>query len=84
MVVIADVLKRTRSFSPEDLRQALAATDMMTVFGRVRFLSYGKKTNQNRLPTYLVQWINGKLECVWPEEFALAQYLFPHKPWKQR
>ena len=45
MVVIADVLKRPRSFSPEDLRQALAAADMMTVFGRVRFLSYGKKMN---------------------------------------
>ena len=84
MVVIADVLKRTRSFSPEDIRQALAATDLMTVFGRVRFLSYGKKMNQNKLPTYMVQWINGKLECVWPEEFALAQYLFPHRPWKQR
>jgi len=84
MYVIADVLKRAKSYSPEDIRQALATTDMMTVFGRVKFISYEKKTNQNKLPTYLVQWIKGKLECVWPKESATAKYVFPHKPWKER
>jgi branched-chain amino acid transport system substrate-binding protein len=84
MYVIADVLKRAKSYSPEDIRQALAATDMMTVFGRVKFISYEKKINQNKLPTYLVQWIKGKLECVWPKEVATAKYVFPHKAWKQR
>ncbi len=84
MQVIADVLKRTKSFSAEDIRQALVATDLMTVFGRVKFISYGKKTNQNKLPTYLGQWIKGKLECVWPKQFATAPYVFPHKPWKTR
>ncbi len=84
MYVIADVLKRAKSYSPEDIRQALTTTDMMTVFGRVKFISYEKKTNQNKLPTYLVQWIKGKLECVWPKNVATANYLFPHKPWKER
>ena len=84
MYVIADVLKRAKSYSPEDIRQALAATDMMTVFGRVKFISYGKKSNQNKLPTYLVQCIKGKLECVWPKESATAKYVYPHKPWKER
>ncbi len=84
MYVIADVLKRAKSFSPEDIRQALAATDLMTAFGRVKFVSYDKKTNQNKLPIYLVQWIKGKLECVWPKEFATANYIFPHKAWKER
>lgn len=84
MYVIADVLKRAKSFSAEDVRQAMAATDMMTAFGRVKFIAYDKKINQNKLPTYLVQWIKGKLECVWPKEFATAKYIFPHKPWKER
>ena len=84
MYVIADVLKRAKSYSPEDIRQALATTDMMTVFGRVKFISYDKKTNQNKLPTYLVQWIKGKLECVWPKDVATAKYIYPHKPWKER
>ena len=84
MYVIADVLKRTKSESHEDIRQALAATDMKTAFGRVKFISYGKKTNQNKVATYLVQWHNGKLECVWPKEYATAKYIYPHKPWKER
>ena len=84
MYVIADVLKRAKSFFPEEIRQALATTDMMTVFGRVKFISYEKKANQNKLPTYLVQWIKGKLECVWPKESATAKYVYPHKPWKER
>jgi branched-chain amino acid transport system substrate-binding protein len=84
LYVIADVLKRAKSFSSEDIRQALTATDMMTVFGRVKFTSYDKKTNQNKLPTYLVQWIKGNLECVWPKEYATAKYVYPHKPWKER
>jgi branched-chain amino acid transport system substrate-binding protein len=84
LYVIADVLKRAKSFSPEDIRQALTATDMMTVFGKVKFISYDKKTNQNKLPTYLVQWIKGRLECVWPKESATAKYVYPHKPWKER
>lgn len=84
MQVIADVLKRARSFSPEDIRQALAATDMMTVFGKVKFVSYGKKTNQNKVPTYMIQWIKGKRECVWPKEYASTSYNYPHRPWRER
>ncbi len=84
MYVITDVLKRAKSHSNEDIRQALAATDLMTAFGKIKFVSYGKKTNQNKLATYLVQWRNGKLECVWPKEFANAKYAYPHKPWKDR
>ena len=50
MYVIADALKRAKSASPQDVRDALAKTDMMTIFGPVKFISYGKKTQQNRLP----------------------------------
>jgi len=84
MQVIADVLKRAKSFSAEDIRQALAGTDLMTVFGKIKFTSYGKMTNQSKVPTYLVQWIKGKLECVWPKPVATATYIYPHKPWKGR
>jgi len=84
MQVIADVLKRAKSFSAEDIRQALAGTDLMTVFGKIKFTSYGKMTNQSKVPTYLVQWIKGNLECVWPKTVATAAYIYPHKPWKGR
>jgi len=75
--VIADVLKRAKSFSPEDIKQALAETNMMTAFGPVKFVSYGKKTNQNKLTTYVVQWQNGQLKLIWPTDLANAKYAYP-------
>ncbi|MBI5166749.1 MAG: ABC transporter substrate-binding protein, partial [candidate division NC10 bacterium] len=61
----------------EDLRQALLQTDLMTPFGRVKFESFDNYTNQNRLPTLLVQWQKGKLVTVWPKEYAAADYVYP-------
>jgi len=85
MYVVADALKRAKSFSPNDIRDALAATDMMTAFGPVKFISYGKKKQQNKLPnTFVVQWQNGKMETVWPEAFAKKKYIFPTPAWKDR
>jgi branched-chain amino acid transport system substrate-binding protein len=75
--VIADVLKRAKSFSREDIKQALVETDMMTVFGPVKFVSYGKKTNQNKLTTYVVQWQSGQLKLIWPTDLANAKYAYP-------
>jgi branched-chain amino acid transport system substrate-binding protein len=75
--VIADVLARADSLEPEDVRRALAETRLTTVFGPVEFVSYDGKTNQNRLHTYLGQWIDGRLELVWPQAVAQADYVFP-------
>jgi branched-chain amino acid transport system substrate-binding protein len=83
--VIADALKRSKDLSADEIRKALGATDMMTVFGPVKFISYDKKINQNKLPTYLVQWIDGKLELVWPKDKASKPYAYPiewEKEWK--
>lgn len=77
MYVIADVLKRAKSLDPKGIRESLAATDMMTVFGPVKFTSYGNKVNQNQLETYVVQWIDGNLEMVWPEKLAKVKYVYP-------
>jgi branched-chain amino acid transport system substrate-binding protein len=84
MYVIADALKRAKSLSREDVRNALAATAMMTVFGPVKFVSYNKKTQQNRLPTFLVQWINGKLETIWPTAVSTHKYVYPVPVWNNR
>ena len=75
--VIKDVLQRAKSFSPEDIKQALSETKLMTVFGPVKFISYDKKTNQNKLTTYVVQWQNGKLQLIWPKNLANAKYHYP-------
>ncbi|MBI4666022.1 MAG: ABC transporter substrate-binding protein [Nitrospinae bacterium] len=77
MYVIADALKRAKSLEPVDVKKALAATDMMTVFGPVKFVSEGKKVNQNKMDTYVVQWLGGKLEVIWPKKSATAKYAYP-------
>ena len=81
LLVAADVLKRADSFSPESIRAALDKTDMMTPFGPVKFTSYEKFERQNRLPTQVLQIINGKFECVWPQELATADFVAPPE-WK--
>jgi branched-chain amino acid transport system substrate-binding protein len=75
--VIKDVLQRAKSFSPEDIKQALSETKVMTVFGPVKFISYGKKKNQNKLTTYVVQWQDGELKLIWPKKLANADYVYP-------
>lgn len=84
MYVIADALKRAKSLTPKDVRDSLAKTDMKTVFGPVKFISYGKKSQQNKLPTFLVQWIDGKLETVWPKDVSTKKYVYPVPLWDKR
>ena len=84
MYVVADALKRAKTITPKDVRDALTTTDMKTAFGPVKFISYGKKTQQNKLDTYLIQWQKGELEAVWPKSVATKPYIYPTPPWDKR
>ena len=84
LYVVADALKRAKSTAAKDIRDALAATDMMTAFGPVKFVSYGKKTQQNKLPTFMVQWQKGVLQTVWPRTVPTKPYVFPVPKWSAR
>lgn len=84
MYVIADALKRAKEIKPDAVRVALAATDLMTIYGQIKFISYDKKTQQAKLPTFLVQWIDGKLETVWPKEVSTKMYIYPSPAWDKR
>ncbi|MBI5252338.1 MAG: ABC transporter substrate-binding protein [Desulfomonile tiedjei] len=84
MQVLADVLKRAKDLTPAGVREAMLVTDMKTVFGPVKFIAYGKKKQQNQLPTYLVQWQKGTLETVWPKSVATKPYVYPILPWAEK
>ncbi len=75
--MIKDVLQRAKSFAPDDIKQSLKETRLMTLFGPIRFTSYGKKINQNKLTTYVVQWQYGRLKLIWPKNLANADYAYP-------
>jgi branched-chain amino acid transport system substrate-binding protein len=81
--VLADASRRARSVSPSDLRDALASTDIIAILGKIKFVSYGKKTQQNRLPQYLIQWVDGRPRTVWPPQWASYQYIYPFPKWKK-
>jgi branched-chain amino acid transport system substrate-binding protein len=75
--VMADALKRTQALTPEKARDALAKTNMMTPLGPVKFISYNQKSQQNRLPTFLAQWLDGQAEIIWPQSMATHKAVYP-------
>ncbi len=76
--VVDDVLKRCNGeYDAATIKKALDATDMMTVFAPVKFTAYGKKIHQNKVNTYVVQWIDGTLKLIWPKDLANAQFEYP-------
>jgi len=82
--VVADVLNRAASLSPDDIVKALSTTDMMTMYGRIRFESYGKFQNQTKLPTFVIQVQKGKFATVWPKDVATSPATYPTPPWSKR
>ncbi len=82
--VVADVLNRAASLKPDDIVTALSKTDMMTMYGRIRFEAYKKFQNQTKLPTFVIQVQKGKFVTVWPKDVATGQAVFPTPPWSNR
>jgi len=76
LYVVADALRRAKELTAKGVRAALAQTNLLTAFGPVKFTSYDRKTQQNSLPTYLVQWQKGALETVWPQIVASKAYIY--------
>jgi branched-chain amino acid transport system substrate-binding protein len=77
LLVAADALKRAVSYDSSGIRSALDRTDMISPFGPVKFSSYGKFERQNSLPTQVLQVIDGKFECVWPQNLATSPFKQP-------
>lgn len=78
--VLADALKRTKELDRKSVRDALAATDMNTIFGPIKFEDFDGYTNQNRAITDVSQWIGGNMRTVYPKE-AAQQELVKFKGW---
>jgi len=78
--VLGAALTRAGSLDREKVRDAIAATDMTTVVGLVKFRPDGTGIVQS----VFVQWINGKQELVWPKESATAPFAYPAPPFAKR
>ena len=65
--VAADALRRSKSAQPEDVRDAVAATQLQTVVGPVKWGGAGPFKNVSKTPLVLGQWVKGskyKVELV--------------------
>ena len=84
LYVIKDILSRTKSWTPNDIRDAMKVTNMMTAFGPIKFEDKEGYTNQNFMDTLVMQVINGQHETIWPQSYASKKYLFPIPRWRDR
>lgn len=79
--VMADALRRAKSLSRADIHEALAATDIETPFGPVKFETFEGYTNQNNGlkngQVVLSQWQNRRLYNVWPSDVAESKPDYP-------
>ena len=84
LYIIKDAIERARSMEPADIRDAMKATKMMTVFGPIQFEDKEGYQNQNFMQTLVLQAIKGKHETIWPEASASAKYIYPIPAWRDR
>jgi len=78
--ILADAIKRAGSLDHDKIRDAIAATDMMTVAGPVKFNADGTA----QITTIINQWQDGKQVLVWPLDQAAGKVAYPAKPWSER
>jgi branched-chain amino acid transport system substrate-binding protein len=78
--ILAAAVARAGTIDREKLRDAIAATDMTTVIGPVKFRPDGTGIVQS----VFLQWLNGKQELVWPKESATAPLAYPAPPFAKR
>jgi len=78
--ILADAITRAGTLDHAKLRAAIAATNMTTVVGPVRFRPDGA----GDVRVYFQQWLKGKQELVWPKEFATAPFGYPAPAFNQR
>ena len=84
LYIIKDVLTRAKSWTANDIRDAMKATNMMTAFGPIKFEDKEGYTNQNFMDTLVLQVIKSQFETIWPLKYASKKYVFPIPRWRDR
>jgi branched-chain amino acid transport system substrate-binding protein len=78
--ILADAIGRAGTLDRDKIRDAVAATNITTVIGPVRFRPDGT----GEVKVFFQQWLKGKQELVWPKDFATAPFAYPAPPFSQR
>jgi branched-chain amino acid transport system substrate-binding protein len=81
VMTFVDAFQRAGSFETDAVRDALAATDMQTFYGNIKFDESGKNIAK---PMALRQVQNGKLVVVAPLKWAAGEMIYPRPNWSDR
>jgi branched-chain amino acid transport system substrate-binding protein len=81
VLVYADAFQRANSFDTAKVRDALAATEMQTFYGNVKFDPTGKNTAK---PMVLFQIQDGQYKVVAPTKWASSKIRHPIPSWDKR
>jgi branched-chain amino acid transport system substrate-binding protein len=81
VLVYADAFERAGSLDQDQVRDAIAATDMQTFYGNIEFDDTGKNIAK---PMVLFQVQDGEYRVVAPTEWASSELRYPIPPWSER
>ena len=81
VLTFVDAFRRSDSLDRAAVRDALAATDLQTFYGGIRFDETGKNIAK---PMVLFQVQDGEYRVVAPTEWAAADHIHPTPPWSER
>lgn len=79
--VFADAFQRAGSLEPKAVRDAIAATEMQTFYGNIKFDETGKNIAK---PMVLYQVLDGEYKVVAPTKWAAAKAVIPSPTWSER
>jgi len=74
-------IERAASLEPAKVREALAATDLNTFFGQIKFDDRGANAAK---PVYVQQVQSGRPVLIWPPDVASARPRYPDPGWAKR
>ncbi len=76
VLVFVDAFARAGSFDTEQVRDAIAATDLQTFYGNIKFDAKGKNIAK---PMVLYQVQEGRYKVVAPKDWASAELIHPRR-----
>jgi branched-chain amino acid transport system substrate-binding protein len=78
--ILVDAIERAGTLDRQALRDAIAETDMTAMIGPVTFRDDGT----GEVVTPFLQYQEGAIQLVWPQEFATADLVIPAPPFDER
>jgi len=71
--VMLDAIERAASLDPKAINAEMAKTNKTYEAGPIKY----DKDHVFRMPCYMLQWQNGKVEIVYPPKLATAKLIYP-------